>query len=188
MKLILIHGSPAVGKLTVANEIACQIDFKVFHNHLTIDAVQSVFDFGTEPFWRLVHEIRVEIIAEAARQNIDLIYTFCYAKDSDDTHVEEVTRAVAENGGEICFVLLVADKSVIEKRVIEPSRLKYRKLNNLKTLHEIWERNELFSPINGRESIIIDNTNLSPKEAALKIIEHFSLKKDAIENTRAEET
>ena len=50
MKLIFIYGSPAVGKLTVAQEIAEQTDFKVFHNHLTIDAVTPVFEFGTVPF------------------------------------------------------------------------------------------------------------------------------------------
>ncbi|MGI8542838.1 MAG: hypothetical protein ACR2MD_05085 [Aridibacter sp.] len=36
MKLIFIYGSPAVGKLTVANEIAKRTCFKVFHNHLMI--------------------------------------------------------------------------------------------------------------------------------------------------------
>jgi dephospho-CoA kinase len=73
MKLILIYGSPAVGKLTVANEIARQTDFKVFHNHLTIDAVEPVFEFGTPPFWKLVHLFRVETVAEAARVGRNLI-------------------------------------------------------------------------------------------------------------------
>ena len=36
MKLLFIHGSPAVGKLTVANEIAKLTGFKVFHNHLSL--------------------------------------------------------------------------------------------------------------------------------------------------------
>lgn len=86
MKLILIYGSPTVGKLTVANKIVKQTDFKVFHNHLTIDAVAPVFEFGNAPFWKLVHRFRIQTIAEAARQKQNLIYTFCYAKDSDDAH------------------------------------------------------------------------------------------------------
>lgn len=116
MKLLLIYGSPAVGKLTVANEIAKLTDFKVFHNHLTIDCVLPVFEFGSPGFFDLVHLIRLEIIAEAARQKVNLIYTFCYAKDIDDEHVEKVTQTVTENGGEVCYVLLTAEKSVIEKR------------------------------------------------------------------------
>ena len=38
MKLIIIHGPPAAGKLTTANEIAAATGFKVFHNHLSIAA------------------------------------------------------------------------------------------------------------------------------------------------------
>lgn len=175
MKLILIYGSPAVGKLTTANEIAARTDCKVFHNHLTISAVQPVFEFGTSPFWRLVHLFRVETIAEAARAGQNLIYTFCYAKDSDDAHVAEVTKTVEENGGEICFVLLVCEKDAIEKRVLDESRKKYGKVNNLKILREIWEKNELFSPVPDRESLIIDNTNLSAEETSKLIIKHFKL-------------
>lgn len=47
MKLLFIYGSSAVGKLTTADEIAKLITgSKVFHNHLTIDAVKPVFEFG----------------------------------------------------------------------------------------------------------------------------------------------
>ena len=49
MKLIIIHGAPAAGKLTIANELGRLTGFKVFHNHLSIDCVKPVFDFGTEP-------------------------------------------------------------------------------------------------------------------------------------------
>lgn len=175
MKLILIYGSPAVGKLTVANEIAKQTDFKVFHNHLTIDAVAPVFEFGTKSFWKLVHLFRIEVISEAARQDQNLIYTFCYAKGSDDAHVAEVTKAIEENGGEICFVLLSAEKCVIEKRLLEESRLSYSKMKNIELLHKIWDENELFSPVPEQTSLIIDNTSISAENAAKMIIEHFNL-------------
>jgi tRNA uridine 5-carbamoylmethylation protein Kti12 len=54
MELIIIHGPPAAGKLTVANEVAKLTGFKVFHNHLSIDCVKPVFEFGSEAFWRIV--------------------------------------------------------------------------------------------------------------------------------------
>ena len=118
---------------------------------------------------------RVETIAEAARNDQNLIYTFCYAKDTDDAHIAEVTRVVEENGGEICFVLLVAEKSVIEERVLEASRKEFSKANNLEILHKVWNEHELFLPVPKRESLIIDNTNISAEDAAEKIIEHFGL-------------
>ena len=175
MKLIFIYGAPAVGKLTVANEIAKQTNFKVFHNHLSIDAIEPIFDFGTKPFARLTALIRVETIAEAARENVDLIHTFCYAKDSDDKYVAKITEAVESNGGEICFVLLTCERSELEKRVLEESRKRFGKVNNLEILNEILGKYDLFSPVPESESLQIDNTNLAPEVVAQKIIEHYHL-------------
>jgi len=175
MKLIFIYGAPAVGKLTIAREIARQTNFKVFHNHLSIDCIEPVFEFGTKPFWKLVHSIRIETIKEAARVGQNLIYTFCYAKDEDDAHVRKITNAVEKYGGEVCFVLLKCAEKILEKRVLEESRLKYGKANNLKILREILEKYDLFSPVPKRESLIIDNTNLSAEATARKIIEHYKL-------------
>jgi 2-phosphoglycerate kinase len=175
MKLVFIYGSPAVGKLSVANEIARKTDFKVFHNHLSIDCIEPVFEFGSPPFAKLIDLIRVETVAEAARVGQNLIYTFCYAKDLDDAHVEKITRAVEENGGEICFVLLTADKAALEKRVLEESRRQYGKAKTVEMMRYFFETYDLFSPVPGRESLRIDNTNLPVEQAAQQIIEHFGL-------------
>jgi 2-phosphoglycerate kinase len=175
MKLIFIYGSPAVGKLTVANEIAARTGFKVFHNHLSIDAIRPVFDYGTKPFGRLVNLIRVETIREAARENVDLIYTFCYAKDFDDPHVAKVAAAVEENGGEVCFVLLKADRRALDRRVTEESRRQMGKAKTVEMMNYFHETFDLLSPVPMRESLIIDNTNLSAADTARQIINHFRL-------------
>ena len=171
----MLYGSPAVGKLTVANEIASRTDYKVCHNHLAIDAVEPLFAFGTASFWKLVHSFRVETVAEAARAGQNLIYTFCYAKDSDDEHVRLITKTVEENGGEVIFALLVAEKTEIEKRVTAESRKRYGKLKSLELLRGIWEKHELFSTVPERESLIIDNTHLTAAETAETIIDYFKL-------------
>ncbi len=175
MKLLFIYGSPAVGKLTVANVIARQTDFKVFHNHLSIDCIEPIFDFGTNSFFKLIELIRLETVAEAARQNVNLIYTFCYAKDLDDAHVRKITETVESNDGAVYFVLLTAEKEILEKRIFEESRTQFRKVNNLELLHELFGKYDLFSPVPERESLIIDNTNLSAEATARKIIEHYQI-------------
>lgn len=175
MKLIFIYGSPAVGKLTVANEIARLTDFKVFHNHLSIDCIEPIFDFGSESFFKLIELIRVETIAEAARRNVNLIYTFCYAKDSDDAHVSKITETVEEGGGEVCFVLLTAEKDELRKRVLEGSRKSYGKAKTVEMMDFFFENYDLFSPVPERTSLIVDNTNLSAEATARKIIEHFQI-------------
>ena len=175
MKLLFIYGSPAVGKLTVANEIAKLTGFKVFHNHLSIDCVEPVFEFGSKSFYKLIEIIRVETVAEAARVGQNLIYTFCYAKGSDDAHVEKIIKVVENAGGEVCFVLLKADRSELDRRVVEESRKKMGKAKTVEMMDFFHETYDLLSPVPHRESLIIDNTNLSAAETARKIIEHFRI-------------
>jgi cytidylate kinase len=52
MELVFIHGPAGSGKLTVARELSRMTGLRLFHNHLTVDAVTAVFDFGSEPFVR----------------------------------------------------------------------------------------------------------------------------------------
>jgi hypothetical protein len=160
MKLVFLYGAPAVGKLTVARELAKQTGFKVFHNHLSIDCIEPIFDFGTVSFFKLIELIRVETVAEAARENVNLIYTFCYAKDSDDPHVAKIVESVEAGGGEVCFVLLICERGELEKRVLEESRKQYGKANNLELLNEILDKYDLSSPVPSNESLEIDNTRL----------------------------
>lgn len=175
MKLIFIYGSPAAGKLTVANEIAKRTGFKVFHNHLSIDCIEPIFEFGSPPFFRLIELIRYEVVAEAAREGQDLVYTFCYAKDLDDAHAAEVARRVEDNGGEVCFVQLICDKEVLKQRVTEESRTKYGKASKPEQMDYYFRTYDLFSPVPGRESLRIDNTHLPAEDAAQQIIEHYRL-------------
>lgn len=179
MKLLFIYGSPAVGKLTVANEIAARTQFKVFHNHLSIDCILPVFDFGTKPFGRLINLIRYETIGEAARENVDLIYTFCYAKGLDDSHIEKILKIVEDAGGEVCFVLLRADRDELDRRVIEESRRLMGKAKTVEMMEFFHTTYDLNSPVPTRESLIIDNTNLSAETVAEQIIAHFNLAKNS---------
>ena len=66
-----------VGKLTVAREIAKLTGFKVFHNHLAVDLVESVFEFGSQPFVELREKVWLAVFSQAVAANLDgLIFTF----------------------------------------------------------------------------------------------------------------
>lgn len=95
MTLVFLYGPPAFGKLTVATALARLTGYRVFHNHVTIDMVRSVFDFGEGPFWSLVDRYRVELIEAAAQANIPgVILTFVYAQGTDDAFVRRIVEAV----------------------------------------------------------------------------------------------
>lgn len=43
MKLVIILGPHAVGKMTVGQELAAITGLKLFHNHMTIELVRNFF-------------------------------------------------------------------------------------------------------------------------------------------------
>ena len=58
MELVIIFGPPAVGKMAVGMELEKLTDFKLFHNHMTIELVQPFFNYGTATGKKLVGEFR----------------------------------------------------------------------------------------------------------------------------------
>ena len=146
MTLIILHGPPAVGKLTVANALAAKTGFKVFHNHLSIDCTQPVFEFGTEDFWRMNIRIRCDVIAEAARQGIDIVHTCCYGKGPDDEYFRELVSAARDNGGDVHAVLLHCRDEVRKERIVHESRVRMRKLTDPGAVEGSQLRNDLLSP------------------------------------------
>ena len=99
MKLIFLHGAPAVGKLTVARELATLTDARLFHNHLTVDLVSSLFPFGSEPFILLREQIWLAAFAEAARNNVSLIFTFNPERTVRERFVQDAINVVENAGG-----------------------------------------------------------------------------------------
>src|SRR5262245_52325271 len=58
MKLIFLHGSPAVGKLTVAKALLRLVPGRLMDNHANVDLARTIFEFGAPGFWELVHSSR----------------------------------------------------------------------------------------------------------------------------------
>jgi hypothetical protein len=176
MKLIIIHGPPAAGKLTVGAEIARRTGFKLFHNHISIDYVKSVFDFGTPVFWRVVGNVRFGLIAEAAREDISLIHTSCYEYGADDEHVAGLIASAEDFGGEVHLVLLTCEDEERRRRIGDESRVRVGKLTDPNSVGRA-DAPELNTPYPGRETLIIDTTDSNPEEVADQIIERFQLQR-----------
>ncbi|MFC7625018.1 hypothetical protein [Microlunatus sp. GCM10028923] len=178
MELIYLYGPPAVGKLTVANELARRTGIRVFHNHLSIDCIRPVFDFGTEPFWRQVHAIRENVLAEAARSGTNLIFTTVYAGPASESQTSRRFDAVRRNGGRVRPVRLVCDRSITESRVTDLRRSELGKLATVDGLRRAWEKEDLAAVIPDVETLTLDTSVLDPAAAAGKIIETFRLPVD----------
>ena len=76
MELIVLHGPPAVSKLTVAREASALTGFPLFHNHLVVDTVTAVFPFGTLEFRELRDQLWLAVMGRAAAEGMPgLIFT-----------------------------------------------------------------------------------------------------------------
>jgi tRNA uridine 5-carbamoylmethylation protein Kti12 len=176
MKLIFIYGPPASGKLTVAKELAKLTGFRPFHNHVSIQFVESLFEFGTKPFWRLTDKYRTEMIEEAAKEGVDTIFTFVYGKTSDDPFVRRIMRKVNAHGGKVCFVRLQCDRDELERRVGDKSRKSLGKMTTKKLLNNVFKRFDLDSEVPFQPSLTIDTGAQSPRKAAETIAQHYGLR------------
>jgi shikimate kinase len=176
MRLVFIYGPPASGKLTVATELAKLTGFKLFHNHVSIQFVQSIFEFGTKNFWRLTGKYRLEMIEEATKEGIDTIFTFVYSRDEeDDQFVKQIIQRVETHGGRVCFVRLYCERKELIRRVKASRRRRVGKVSTEKTLNDLFQRYNLESEIPFRKSMSLDTTNQSPRNAARSIARHYGL-------------
>lgn len=181
MKLIFIYGPPGVGKLTVATALSKLTGFKVFHNHATLNMVESVFDWGTKPFWEYVTKYRLELTEAAAREQIPgLICTYVYGKGVDDWFIEDMVHAVEKHGGEVLFVQLYCAVSELMRRVKDPSRKPHGKIHKVTNLRRMMKRYDIVSAVPYAVNLTIDNTKISAKKTAKMIIEHFGIQADAV--------
>ena len=171
MKLVFLHGPPAVGKLTVARELAVLTGFRLFHNHLTVDLVGSLFPFGSEPFIRLREQIWLAAFAEAARNNVSLIFTFNPERTVRESFIQETIDVVEANGGQVIFVELTCAEEELERRIEDVSRKEFGKLASVEQYRSLQAAGAFQFPKlpNG---LSLDTSSLRPAESAQLISEY----------------
>jgi hypothetical protein len=186
MKLIIIFGPQAVGKMTVGHELEKTTDLKLFHNHMTIELVSPFFSYGSESGKRLVNLFRKEIFEEVAKSDLEgLIFTYVWAFDqkSDWDYIDNLCKIFESKGGDVYLVELEADVSERVERNKHPHRLSHkptkrnleRSEKDLKDSMKKYRLNSKNGEIERENYVRIDNTNLSPKETAQKIKKKFQL-------------
>ena len=170
MKLIFLHGMPGVGKLTVARELSKLTGYKLFHNHLTVDLVGSVFEFGSPPFIELREKIWLDVFTKAAESGIEgLIFTFAFEKTVTADFTENARTAIESKGGEVIFVKLTCSPSELEQRLTSESRLHFGKLTSLELFRELNTAGVFDDPGITKNQLVLNTTELSPEETASRV-------------------
>lgn len=186
MKLIIIFGPHAVGKMTVGHELERTTGLKLFHNHMTIELVSPFFSYGSEAGKRLVNLFRKEIFEEVAKSDLEgLIFTYVWAFDqkSDWDYIDNLCEIFESKGGTVYFVELETDINTRIDRNKHPHRLSHkptkrnleRSEKDLNDSMKKYRLNSKIGEIQKENYLRIDNTSLSPEETAKNIKEKFNL-------------
>ena len=168
MWLVFLHGPPGSGKLTVGRELQSITGFRLFHSHLVVDLLESLFEFGSAPFVKLREELWLSAFREAARSDVSLIFTFAPERTVRDSFPADAESAVRAEGGRVLFVSLRCAESELERRLSDPSRSSFGKLHSPKQYRALRDSGTFeFPPL--RADLVVDTDALSPLQSAEKV-------------------
>jgi len=168
---------PAVGKLTVARELAAATGYKLFHNHLAVDLLLSVFDFGTREFIELREQIWQSVFIRGARSGTSgLIFTFAPEATVRPNFVPDLLETLAREGAEVDLVELTCPLPELKRRMDSPSRHQHKKLTSV-ALFEQLQDGGTFDPFPmPRPRLSLDTSRHSSTEAAREIARVLGLR------------
>lgn len=174
MKLVFLYGMPATGKLTVGRDLAGITGYKLFHNHLVVDLLQGLFEFGSAPFVELREEMWLSVFARAAESGMPgLIFTFAPEATVRPGFVDGVMRVVSRAGSEVRFVELVCPTEELKLRMGDDARRQFGKLSSV----ELFERLHAEGAFGGyampKPELRIDTSVTQPRDAAMLIAERL---------------
>lgn len=176
MKLLFLYGPAAVGKLTVAREIAELTGYPIFDNHLSIDYAAKLFAWSTPNYVRLLRAVRLFTFQQMAGMGLEgLIFTFVYTPPSSDEFIFRVLEVCEQSSIKPLFIKLEASREVLLERVGLPERQALKKLSRPERLLRMLDEQGALEAIPYVESLTLDTGRLAPQVAAAKIVQHFGL-------------
>lgn len=165
MWLVFLHGPPGCGKLTVGRELAELTGFRLFHNHLVVDLLNSVFEFGDAPFVELREQIWLDVFRHGCAAETSLIFTFAPERTVRPDFPERAAATVLGSGGRVLFVELSCPEPELERRLADPSRAGFGKLQSAERYRQLRDaRSFEFPPLPA--DLRIDTGSLDARAAA----------------------
>ena len=182
MKLLILIGNSAVGKMTVGQELCRITPFRLFHNHMAIEPVLEVFGTFHGP---AIHRLREVFFEEFAKtDNYGLIFTYMWAFDmqSDWDYIEHVKGIFGLPEEDIYYVELIAPQALRLERNRTENRLKNKAskrdvaTSDARLLRddENYRCESYPGEVPFPNYLRLENSNLSPAEAAQIIKDTFN--------------
>jgi chloramphenicol 3-O-phosphotransferase len=170
MRLIFLYGLPATGKHTIAQHLATLTGYKLFHNHLAVDLLLPVFDFGTQPFVELREQIWLSVFDQAAATNLPgLIFTFAPERTVRPTFIPATLDILARNNATVDFIELTCPLPELHQRLANLSRQRFQKLTST-TLFDQLRADGVFDATHMPTPRLTLDTSVHTPEAAAEAI------------------
>lgn len=176
MKLIFLYGMPAAGKLTVAQELVTITGYKLFHNHLVVDLLLTVFEFGSAQFVALREQIWLSVFDEACKSELPgMIFTFNPESTVRPDFIEKTKTVVTAAGGEVDFIELTVPLDELKRRLGSKSRHQHKKLTSVEFFEELHDQGTFDVSYMPEPKLSVDTGENQPSRAALLIARALDL-------------
>lgn len=186
-ELIVLFGPPAVGKMTVGRTLCARSDFRLFHNHHTIEPLHEIFGQASPAFGTLNAEFRRRVIEEAAAHDVRLVFTTVWnlGGERDADYIRGLVSPYVERDLPVRFVELYADLPTrlnrndgVDRLAAKPSKRDLdRSVAHLREREAAFTMNTSPGITLAGEAVLadfphlrLDTTELGPGEAADRIL------------------
>lgn len=178
MKLVLIIGAGAVGKMTVGQELMKITNLRLFHNHMMIEPVIDIFGYFKVDTILKLREIIFDDFVKSESEG--MIHTLMWAFDMESDR--EYVNSLVSKFDEVYCVELIASQEVrinrnkTENRLANKASKRDIQASNNRLLNE--DKHRLISnygEIPFKNYLRINNENISAKEVASIIKKTFNL-------------
>jgi hypothetical protein len=179
--LVCLIGAPAVGKMTVGQELCRLTGFHLFHGHVVADALSPYFPFGAPSFTRLTRAWRRQFLEEAVTAGLNVVTTVAWRFDvpADEETIASWLQPYVTGGRALCAELVAPLETRLERNRAEqrwrqknPYWVIDTYLRDTDAAHRYDSGGTLPLPL---PHLRLDITHLPAESAARRIMTHFNL-------------
>ncbi len=167
--LLILHGPPAVGKYTIGQYLAKDLDWPLFHNHLAVDLALTLFPFGSPAFVAMRERIWMQAFELSMARGQSLIFTFAWESTVPADFIERLVQTAEESGGRAVFVSLVCAEDSLEARMNADSRQAFAKLTDVELYRKLRAEGVFEAPPLPEPLLVLDTDQQQP-EASSRLI------------------
>lgn len=183
---IMITGPQAVGKMSVGLALQDKYNYRLFHNHMTIELVNDLYgQLKLKECWDLIGKLRHVIFDDVIERDLEgftFTYMWGFNLESDHQYVDDFIKRFESKGWQVYIVELEADVETRLQRNGTPLRLekKATKRNlewsnrDLKASLDKYRLNSNEGEITHPNYMRINNSNLEPAQVADMIYQYIN--------------